>query len=283
MSCNCSTPAVAPPAISTDFPALVDACPAAQCSGISGAATVLSPVCVSGQSLNSQPSPGYRLPTEYTDAIEDYNKSGITLLGRIGRSLAKLSGNGFLQIRNGLATVVQQVPLQVAALYHEWWKPAGINKRPIIGAPRPFYNQVIADAEGNLFAIQGLTGAGVTHDSLHVWSLADECWVTKQVADFPLLKRGLLPTSTAIELTGFEPIAANGAATEVRELTALAGSGIIMVNQQATIPSSCDCDGCEPQAAVASVATFLPFPTSEDEEATFTLKWNTSGPYWDED
>lgn len=287
MSCNCSTPTPVVP-VNPTLPSIGTAaelcCPTDSCLGSVPAAITGSPVsCNSGNNLVSTSSPGTTLDGSWTDALPDHNGDGVVLLGRIGRKLAKLIGNGFIQIREGVAFVVSNVELKVNDLWHEWFMPSGLNKRPIIGVPLPFPYQLIADSNGQLHAIQGLQGEGVYGDSVSVWNKEASLWEIREAADFPLLQRGLSPRLTALELVGFAPIAASGTSDDVRQLSTLAGSGIIVVNQQATVPSSCDCEGCEPQAAVASVATFLPFPTSEDEDATFTLKWNTEGPYWSED
>jgi hypothetical protein len=262
--------------VNPDLPSLADVCPE----------VVVEALPCSGEDLScSSASPGYTLPTGWDDPVYDYNGNGIRIMGRLKNKLAAFKGSGFLKLVNGLAYVVDVVPLRVSSLWHQWFKPAGINKRPILGVPLPFKNQVMADELGNLYGIKGLTGEGVTTDSSHYYDRELEQWDTREDADIPLLKRGLLPTATAIELVGFVPIATSGAATDVRELKAFSGSGIVVVNQQATIPSSCDCDGCEPVAAVASVATFLPFPTGE---GAYSLKVAVDGdgvptPAWVED
>lgn len=284
MACNCSSSTTIVPApVNAELPGLGDLTPCAPAACGTLDAPVSKRPCVSSSALQSASSNGFTLPTGYDDAIADYNGEGVRLLGRIGRVLARLSGTGFISIRDGLAFVVQSVPLKITQLWHNWYKPSGINKRPILGAPYPFPNHVVADSEGNLFGVKGLTGEGIVEDSVHVFSKDREQWETRETCDVPLKIRGLAPRSTGIEIAGFVPIATSGESTDVRELQVLTGSGIIVVNQQATIPSSCDCEGCTPEAAVASVATFLPFPDTEDAEATYTLKWKTTGAYWDLD
>lgn len=289
MSCNCSSTPTPVVPVNPELPPLGTpaelCCPQDPCLGNVPASITGSPVsCSSGNNLTSSASPGTTLDSTWTDALGDHNGEGVTLLGRIGRKLAKVLGNGFLQIRDGKAFVVTSVALKVTDVWHQWVKLTGINRRPVIGDALPFTYQIIGDANGQLHGIQGLVGDLITCGSVHVWNKDEGLWETKETADIPIERRGLAPRVTALELTGFEPISAQGSATTVRELSVLSGSGIIVVNQQATIPSSCDCEGCEPEAALASVATFLPFPTSEDEAATFSLKWTVEdGPHWVED
>ncbi len=280
MNCNCTTsPAPAatvpvnPSLPSIDGLALACAdttlCNTDPCLGSTPATITGGPVCSDPNALRSKGSCGFTLPTGYTDAINDNNGTGITLLGRIGSKLAKFSGTGFIQIVDGLAYLVSSVRLKVTDIWHEWWQPAGINRRPALGVPFPFPYQVIADTEGVLHAIKGLSGDGVTHDSLQMWDLSAGQWVTRQVADFPLLQRGLLPTLTQLELVGFAPIATSGSSDDVRQLSRLQGSGILVIEQQPTIDSSCACEGCTPVPAVASVARFLANPT---DDGTYSLK-----------
>jgi hypothetical protein len=238
-------------------------------------------ICADATALRSTASCGTTLANTWTDAINDNNGEGVTLLGRIGSKLAKLSGNGFIQIISGKAFLVSSVRLKLTTLWHEWYKPAGINRRPVLGVPFAAPYQVIADSDGVIHAIKGRTGEGVTTDSIHIWNLELGQWDTREVADFPLLQRGLSPTATGIELTGFAPIATSGSSNDVRTLSRLAGLGVVYLEQQPTIASSCECDGCEPIAAVASVAKLLPFPTTAATE--YVLKFNTvGGPFWEE-
>jgi hypothetical protein len=279
--CNCTTSSPAPSStvpVNPSLPSLDDlsaacatdaSCTQDTCLGSTPASITAGPVCSDPNAIRSTASCGFTLPTGYTDAINDNSNSGVTLLGRIGSKLAKLSGNGFIQVVNGLAFVVSSVRLRVTDLWHEWWRPAGINTRPVIGTPYDFPYQVIADSDGVLHAIKGLSGEGITHDSIQVWDLSAGAWVTRQVADFPILKRGLLPTLTELELVGFAPIATSGSSDDVRQLSRLQGSGILIIEQQATIDSSCACEGCTPVPAVSSVARFLANPT---EDGTYSLK-----------
>lgn len=284
MSCNCTTPSPVVP-VNPELPGLgtlTDCCQQPEpCFGtVPTSVTGSAAPCTNGDALRSSSSTGTTLDPSWTDSIEDRNGNGVTLLGRLGRKLARLAGNGFIQIRDGFAFVVKSVPILVVDQWHEWYKPTGINKKPVIGAPLAAPYDVIADTNGQLHAIQGISGDAVHGGSLRVWDKDAAAWVTTETCDVPIERRGLAPRVTSIELAGFTAIPANSTADAVRELSVLSGSGIIVVNQQPTIASSCDCEGCEPEAAVASVATFLPFPDTEDEEASYTLKWNTEGPYW---
>lgn len=286
MSCNCATPAAVVPT-NPELPplaALTGACAESalcatdECLGTTPASLVGSTGgCADGNALRSSASCGYTLPTGFTDPINDRGNDGVTLLGRIGSKLARLAGSGFIRLIDGKAFVVQTIPLKVADLWHQWWKPAGINTRPVLGDPLPFTNAVIADSDGNLHAIRG--GA---EDATKFWDAELEHWEVKPVADITPSHRGHLERAATLELIGIEAISVAGTGAEIRDFKTLAGSGIIVVEQAATTPSSCACEGCEPVAAVSSIARFLAFPT--DAEATFTLKWSAAlGPHWSED
>lgn len=286
MSCNCTTPAaVAPvnpelPTLSALSQACADTtlCATDECLGTTPASVTGTPVarCADSNALRSSASCGYTLPNGFTDPINDRNGEGVTLLGRIGAKLAKLAGSGFIRIVDGKAFIVASVPIKLSTLWHQWWKPAGINARPALGDPLPFHHAVIADSEGNLHGIKG-----GTEDASAVWSAEREQWEIKAEADRTLCKRGHLERAASLELVGLEAIPALGTGTEIRDLKTLAGSGIIVVEQVATTASSCDCPGCEPVPAVSSVASFLPFPTGD---STWSLKWNaTDGAHWVED
>ena len=286
MSCNCTTPAVVAPS-HPELPtlaAITQACenPALcatdECLGTTPASVAGSPVsrCADSNALRSTASCGYTLPNGFTDAIADRNGEGVTLLGRIGAKLAKITGSGFLRIVDGKAFIVSAVPIKLATLWHQWWKPAGINQRPVLGNPLPFTHAVIADEDGNLHAIKG-----ADEDASPVWNAESELWQIKSEADRAYPKRGHLGRAASLELIGIEAIPVSGTGAEIRNFKTLAGTGMIVVEQSPTTPSSCDCPGCEPEAAVSSVARFLPFPTGD---ATWTLKWNAEdGPHWVED
>lgn len=274
MSCNCSnSPAATQPSVDSAFPGIQSPLPASN----QGAALTGSSPCVAAETVSSSSSPGSLLPSYLTDAAPDTHNQGVEILARRRNRSYRFTGTGFLSLVNGIARIVQAVPLKISQLYHEFWKPAGINKTPIPGVPFPFALHVISDSEGNLFGIKGLFGDGIEHDSVHVYSYERQQWETKLVADFPLLQRGLAPRITAGELLAFPAIPQNGGSSkDVRQVSVLKGSGVIVLNQQPTIPSDCDCEGCTPVAEVASVASVVPFPeVDEDEEdVVYTQKWS---------
>jgi hypothetical protein len=286
MSCNCTTPAsVAPvnpelPTLSALSQACADtvACATDECLGTTPASVTGSPVsrCADSNALRSSASCGYTLPNGFTDPIADRNNEGVTLLGRIGAKLAKLTGSGFIKIVEGKAFIVSSVPIKISTLWHQWWKPTGINARPALGAPLPFHHAVIADSVGNLHGIKG--GA---EDAGQVWNSEMQQWEVRAEADRAFAKRGHLERAASLELVGLEAIAVSGTGAEVRNFKTLAGSGLIVVEQTSTTASSCDCPGCEPVPAMSSIARFVPFPSGD---ATWTLKWDAeSGPHWVED
>jgi len=286
MSCNCTTPAAVVPT-NPELPSLTELsqacvdttlCATDECLGTTPASVTGSPVsrCADSNALRSTASCGYTLPNGFTDPIADRATEGVTLLGRIGAKLAKLTGSGFIRIVDGKAFIVAAIPIKLTTLWHQWWKPAGINTRPVLGDPLPFTHAVIADSDGNLHGIKG-----ALEDAGPVWNAELAQWEIKPEADRDYPKRGHLERAATLELIGIESIPVNGTGAEIRNFKTLAGAGMIVVEQSPTTASSCDCPGCEPVAAVSSVARFLAFPTGD---ATWSLKWNADdGPHWVED
>lgn len=189
---------------------------------------------------------------------------GVTLLGRIGNKLARLGGTGFIKIANGAASVVQSVPLQLTTLWHRWWKPTALS-RPVLGEPLAYPYLSIADANGNLHAVKG----PADEQAAPVWDPTTKEFTNLPLSELPLSQKGLLPRAASLELVGYAAIPSDGSAEAVRNLTTLAGEGIIIVTKQDTVDATCACEGCDPVESKASVATFLPNPT---EAGTYSLK-----------
>ena len=272
MSCNCPTPSPVSPS-GDALPSIGDlsqACADTPSCGDAGCPVPVSSVegstvCVDGNALKSSASPGTKLAGSYTDPIYDYNEQGITILGRIGQQLAAFCGSGFLQLKDGKATVVQKLQLTVSTLWHQWWKPTGINKTPVLGDPLPAPFQVVADDCGNLHAIRGVEGS----DAIQMWNGTTETWDVVNAADFPKCQAGKLPKLNSLEVTGYAPIGLTDDPLTERCLSTLAGAGILVGYQQPTTP---DKDGCgDDVAANASIVGFLPYPTVNS-----TLKWSTT-------
>jgi len=278
MPCDCTTPQTAAP-VSPTLPTLDT-----ECMACPGSVPCIEPpqmvagsvaVCPDENALRSTSSCGYTLPNGYTDAVSDHNSDGITILGRIGQKLAKFTGSGFLRIIDGKARVVSSIPMKATTLWHEWWKPTGLNQRPILGVPYPYPHQVISDSEGNFHLVKGHS----EDDSVSVWNATAEQWEVRPCSEFPLLAKGRLPRVEALELTGFAAIPVNGTKEDVRALSGLSGSGILIASEADTVASECDSEGCTPLPAKVTVARFLANPT-----VASTLKWNSvDGVHWDAD
>jgi len=263
MSCNCSTPTPTQPAADTPLPEIVTLC-----AGPDGYPVALPTSCPAA--AESAPGTGTTLDASWTDAAAaDGILDGAVPLMRYGRKLVRFTGSGFLQFFSGRAKLVKAVALKVTNLWHEWWTPAGIGRTPLLGNPYPFPYLVIADANGNLHAIQGQQDAAAQRDSVQVWSFERKQWEVRDIADFPALQKGLTPQVSQIEVTGFAPIPISGSASDVRQLSALAGEGLFRLKAIPTIASSCDCPGCAAQSAVAYVTEFIADPATE---GTFSLK-----------
>lgn len=255
MSCPCNQPAL---------PTIDDDC------ALAAPLAVAVPCCADPEALSSVVSEGSIVPSWATDAY--CARTDVTLLGRIGNRLARLVGTGFIKITDGKASVVTMIPLILADLWHNWWKPTATST-PILGEPLPFSYQVIGDSRGNLHGIKGL----VDEDSVALWDHTAKQFAMTPVAELDKCVKGLIPFSNAIELVGYEPISAEGTQETLRCLKALSGSGLIVVTQVATI----DEVTCPQEVTYASVASFLAFPTDVDK--TYNLTYTVAGgPTWTE-
>lgn len=222
----------------------------------------------------SCPSEGSVVPTNLMDTC--CGNEGVTLLARIGNKLTRFTKDGYIQLRKGKAYVVDSFNTKVSELYHKRFRSFG-QALPVLGVPLDSHYDVIADETGKTFGQKGLDG----EDSLRMWNQELDRFQTTAVSELPKTHKGLLPYEEELELVGFEPIPANGSNTDVRNLSVLSGEGIIVFKKQTTIASECDCDGCQPVEAKASVASFLANPTGT---GIYTLKFSVDdGHYWDED
>ncbi len=279
MSCNCHPTAVAPqvpevlPVIGECDQHACDRPPdCSEPSSVHG-----SPVtkCEDSNAIRSSASCGTTLPNSWADAIGSDDK--LTLLARVGRKLARFTGSGFIQIVKGEARLVNSIRLKLSTLWHQWWKPPGINQSPVLGEPLDFDFLATADSQGDLHGIAGRTD----EKSIPVYDPETKKWRNTGVSNVPTCKRGHLPAAPAIELTGYAPIAMSDDADIVRCLSRLAGSGLIVVTEVPAPAEGCDCEGCEPLPGKAYVASFLANPSGE---GPFTLKFSAAdGHYWEAD
>lgn len=215
--------------------------------------------------------------TPFTDARET---SSMTLIGRIGKNIAKFVGSGFLQIEDGEAKLVSYIPLKIRELYHRWVIPSP-GQSPVIGESKPAPYTVVADDTGKSFAVKGLAG----EDCVWVWDYQKKGWVTKPLTDFPLTTRSAFQKVSGIELVGFTP-PSEKCYDSPREMKALLGEGVVHLNNEtAQYPDEacCDdpgCDGCDAHK-FHSVAGVTPWPDSNDEEKQFLYAWQFGvGPVW---
>lgn len=242
--------------------------------------TWVEPPCVSEDALQSQASQGTTLSSSLTDARCAQAGEGLTLLARAGNILSKFVGSGFLQIKSGKAFLVSWIPIKISQLWHRYWKGDGV--QPALGDPHDFTYGVIADRYGNLYGIQGYA----TKKSLHVWNFATRMWETIATDQFPFEISRMVPQSAGVEMVGFEPVPVVGDVTDVRELKALMGEGIVYLEKVAVAPPVVP-DGCEPcpENAFAYVAKVLEFPaveqTGEPETGRHQLIYSSNGLYWD--
>ena len=179
------------------------------------------------------------------------------LLARYGDKLARLMGDGFVRILNGVATVVDRVAINTGNLWVTFERP--LPTMPIAGNPPPFTYDVAVDADGTVYAVQGLVGI----DSIKVWNSTTKMWEIRPASTFPICVKGKLTASNAIELIGFNPLSAEDDNFEetTRCVRGLCGKGLVILEDK---PAPGDCDYCgTPVQCGTSVARALGFPTAE--------------------
>ena len=211
-------------------------------------------VCCEDPSLvPADPGTGTVLNATWTDAA--CHKDGITILGRVGTTLARFAGSGFIKLVDGVASVVTSVPLSVRTLWHRWWK-ASSTANPVLGAPLAYPYQVIADDQGNLHGIRGEPDK----DAVSVWDGTLEKFTIKPLSETTHQKKGPLEQAAQLELTGFAPLSDRCAET-VRVEKGLSGSGLVFLTVVDTSSDECGCTGAN---ATVSVAAALALPPSDD-------------------
>ena len=215
--------------------------------------------CLNSKTIHSTKTQGSDLPHIWTDAVESEE---ITILGRVGRKLAKLVGEGVLMLDcKGKVRAVRDVPLRVTHLWHKWIRPTPTSA-PVIGQPMPFSYQIIADLDGNPYPIRGLA----EEDSITVWSHEEQQFDQRPVSDFPTCVREQLQPTNRLELVGFDPVMEGGDSEMLRCLKKIDGEGVIVFKKVPTSPVDiCDCGDCAPTGQVqqfTTVAEFVPKPNN---------------------
>ena len=198
--------------------------------------------------------------------------SAMTLVGRIGDRLSKFVGSGFIQVKDGEASLVSQIKLKVSELWHKYVIP-NPGGAAVIGAAKPAPYLLISDNNGKVYAIKGLTG----ENSIVVWDHDTQAWETKATTDFPVAVKGVLPKADGIELSGFRP-PSEACYEKAREAVALKGDGIVFVTStEATYPDSVccdeDCNGAEDccDYNTHAIASVVPYPSSPTADTTYFL------------
>lgn len=239
-----------------------------------GCAIPESDVECPGNQLSSTSSAGSILPDCFTDAQP---VECMTLLGRVGKKLSRLVGEGFLFMCNGVVCVNKDIQLKVSKLWHQWYKPSA-KSRPIPGDPNPHPYITIADEDGNLHLVRGLHD----EDSIVKWDVETGMWEHVPTTSFPICTKGHLSRAEQLELIGFAPIPEEGGDLEANRCArVLCGNGVVFLQQELTTPPGADenCPETDYQENFRScVAQVLTFP---DDGQQYNLVWNEDdGFHW---
>ena len=216
----------------------------------------------------SDPGSGTTLETKWLDA-ECYTE-GVTLLGRVGNKLAKLSGSGFVKVTGGLLSVVTSVPLSIRTLWHRWWK-ANATANPVLGAPLDYPYNAIADSSGNLHLIRGEDGK----DTVAVWDGTEKVYKQVPYSTLPHAVASSHEGLSAIELVGYAPRTVKCSTIERAEKY-LAAEGLVILEKRALTGDSCGCGENDTDTYVAKAIALAP-PTG-----IYLLKTKEGVVLWEE-
>lgn len=275
MACNCSSgtplpPAVGPSPLEQDNLALIPGCGCVE-SGTCCDGPLPPGTCVDAEAIQSSRTCGANLENKWTDSACE--NEGVTLLGRVGKKLVRFTKSGFIQLVNGKAKVVDNIPIKVTRLWHRWTVPPG-SSLPVLGAPAPYPYSIIADSTGVPHAIKGVPGK----DASQFWNAELQQWEVRPISEIPICTRGQVAPLSGIELVGFKAIPVTGDPDQERCLSRLFGNGVVVLNTAASTPTDCLCEGCQAIPAESAIATLIPYPGGDE---TYTFKWDSvNGPHW---
>jgi hypothetical protein len=244
-----------------DKPLVPEDCPNCDCN------TFVEEKCVNHHASHAHKSEGCPLEFKWLDALES---KCMTLLGRNGRTLSRLVGEGFLKLDcDGLVCATKDIPLRVSKLWHQWFKPTPTSA-PIIGQPMPFSYQVITDIDGDPYVIRGLAN----EDSITVWKHGTQQFEQTPITDFPLCTRRITPAANRLELVGFEPLGISDDPSLLRCLKRIQGDGMLRFRSIETTPTQfCQCSDCSEFGQTeqyTTIAEFVPYPA---EDCTQGCPW----------
>ena len=218
----------------------------------------LHPRCDNPKVEIANDTEGSQLPFTWVDAKP---VAKMTLLGRVGRFLARLKGEGVLWLESdGEVSVRKFLPFRTSHLWHKWYKPTPTSA-PIIGNPMNYPYKVITDLDGNPFTVMGLPN----EDSIEVFNHETKEFEARPVTDFPVcVSEQLDDSSTNFELVGFEALNPTDSSDLRRCLKKISGEGMLCLKKVPT--AACDCEECQAigaQTAETTVVEFIPHPTVE--------------------
>jgi hypothetical protein len=241
------------------------------------APVAVNPACADEDAIASTPSTGCKLDSCLTDPRDLVVGEGMTLLGRVGSTLTRFNGNGFIEVRAGLAFLVASPKLVVKDLWANWVKPTN-HSVPTVGDPLPYPYSTAVDSCGNIHALGGLEKTD--KNGIQVHNREKNQWEVIPVDELPHQVSKTLPQADSIELVGFEEVGVlESACGKTREQKALRGNGLPFLER--TPVNTCPEDGGDPcqEEAFAYMAQVLEFPTIVADE-TYKLVYSSSGLAW---
>lgn len=196
--------------------------------------------------------------TDNSSEVDEMNLVGSTN-GRFAKF--RSTAFGFIQIINGVASVVAGLPSAIASWWHDTPNDPAT---PAKEAPA----HVIADENGNLHMIRGTASA----DAIELWDREKEMWVLTPISEFPYCYKGKLDKAKSIELIGLStdghkdtPVTNDSE----RKHVGLKGDGLVFVKNFS------NGDPTKP----LSVATTVPTP-DDSSETVWVVAWTFENDYY---
>lgn len=228
------------------------------------------PTCLNPQAETSLRSVGSNLEMKWMDALP---VRAMTLLGRVGKKLAKLQGEGWLYLNDrGEVSASRRIPLKVTKLWHKFF--ASSSGKPFVGPPMAAPYLTVTDLDGNVYVVKGLPD----RDSVMQWNHQTGMWENQSLSELPWCVSQHLQSGSELELVGFSPVPVGQDISTIRCPKRLEGQGMIYFEQ---IPSGDDyeCE-CAPTPTTTTVAKFLPNPSACDPDKPPILAFVDGRPQW---
>ena len=195
-----------------------------------------------------------------------FGVTSMVLMGRVGSMFAHLLGTGYLRIKDGVVSVIENLEISTRFLW-----PDAIATAPTPLNPQPFPYQLVADETGCSYLLKGKAGASV----ISVWNPATSMWELTPLNELKKCNKGRLEKSNKLQLVGYEPYGLTDEKVEKCQ-KAFCGEGFVFISKQDTNPTDpgCVCVECQnDDRDKECFASTIPLPPRDGK--LYAMKWDT--------